>query len=206
MSEKPILFKGPMVQAILEGRKTQTRRICKDQPHEGAGMVWWPDGKGTDTGTAGGAPGVYLSRCPYGQPGDRLWVKESHWRFTGCTERGNRPWTGFVESPDGNPYKAICYDDSEVLAAANIHAACYRVPSIHMPRWASRILLEITDVRVEKLNSIGQGDACAEGCPPFHEPIDWYQGLWEDINGKGSWNANPWVWVIQFQRVKETQG
>ena len=175
-------------------------------------MVWWPDGMGTDTGTAGGAPGVYLSRCPYGQPGDRLWVRETaRCNYLSETPPENKGSIGVEYRTGGGRILDFTLDRKTDYPwfpnrSRNVDGSPRWAPAIHMPRWASRILLEITDVRVEKLNSIGQGAACAEGCPPFHEPIDWYQGLWEDINGKGSWSANPWVWVIQFQRVKETQG
>ena len=220
MRERPILFSGPMVRAILDGRKTQTRRVvkpklndCGKYLHAGNAVLAnkqigeWRCQDGHWFGLSGYTTLAHTA-CPYGQMGDRLWVRESHWKFTGCAERGNRPWLGFVESPDGDPYRAICYDDSEILTAAKIHAACYRVPSIHMPRWASRILLEIVAVRVERLHGIGEADALAEGVMPlgdlgaiFAPAASAYSDLWESINGPGSWAADPWVWVVEFKRV-----
>lgn len=191
--EKPILFNAEMVRAVLEGRKTQTRRICKLQPHEAASMTWWPDGEGTDTGTLGGAPGCYLKLCPYGQPGGRLWVRE-----TFDPIYGQSPPDRVIEIdykadwvPQGKHWRM-----KDVLGTRRWH------PSIHMPRWASRILLEITDVRVEQLTKISEQDAQSEG--PQKNFISWrdsFCALWQQINGDGSWEKNPWVWVIEFRRV-----
>jgi len=205
MKERPILFSGDMVRAILDGRKTQTRRICKDQPHEGSGMVWWPDGKGTDTGTGGGAPGIYLDRCPFGQPGDLLWVRENGWerpeRTAHMMREGADTWQPYYYDADG-------YDNDSDKAQLN-EWGFKRRPSIHMPRWASRITLEITSVRVERLQDISESDANKEGC---NEPSRdqewtqcrrWFMNLWESINGPGSWDVNPWVWVIEFKRVEK---
>lgn len=161
-------------------------------------MVWWPDGRGTDTGTGGGAPGCYLKLCPYGQPGDRLWVRET--------------WHPETSNPDAKAaYRADCdYETGK---------ECGWRPSIHMPRWASRILLEITDVRVERLQDIDEDDCLAEGiaqvvreklpriqqCGEYDainvDPVAEYRDLWESISGAGSWDAKPWVWVIEFRRV-----
>lgn len=170
--EHPILMSKPMVIATLEDRKSQTRRITS-----------WPIMSKSD----GAKKRVFLKEdldlvntllkekhrdpmripsCPYGRIGEKLWVRESHHRFTGCAFEG-KPWEGFVESPDGDPYKARCYADSPILDAAKAAAACIGVPSIFMPRWFSRITLEITDVRIQKLQDISEEDAKAEGVEPL---------------------------------------
>lgn len=202
MKEKPILFSGPMVRAILDGRKTQTRRVCKDVPCQYAGYVehrvghsFWsnhPDAQG------------YVEDCPYGAPGTRLWVRETFAHVV--DSRGDsvtRYW-------DGKSFKYIYRADATERPTK-------WTPPIHMPRVASRITLEITDIRVERLRDISEADAIAEGVEELnergtykdysdHENI-WlsargaYFTLWESINGKGSWNANPWVWVVEFKKL-----
>lgn len=193
MKEKPILFSGPMVRAILEGRKTQTRRVVKHIPALG----WpeqWCEKYGNDSPDTKAMLGDYRKFCPYGQPGDRLWVRET-WRPAVITKDTIKC-----------DYRADGWSP-ECTARWK--------PSIHMPRWASRINLEIVSIRVERLNDISQKDAMAEGAPPSHPTIDavsrefgypdfsrsWFAQLWESINGQGSWNQNPWVWVIEFNRV-----
>ena len=166
--ERPILFSSPMVIALLDGTKTQTRRIIKPQPTK---EPWF------DKGIQQWRSGASNFKCPHGKIGDRLWVRES------C---GN---TGFAivykadyPFPDRMKWK----------------------PSIHMFRDDSRILLEITDIRIERLQDISDHDVFAEGCPPNvdAEPRDIYMTLWEKINGSGSWAKNPWVWCISFRRIK----
>jgi len=190
MKEKPILFSGPMVRAILDWRKTQTRRRLKPQPgtrHDGTPIHF-------------GDEGTFL-KCPYGQTGDRLWVKET-FRFDGIDHR-----FGMAERrKDELSFRA----DMEADRSVN---DCPWRPSIFMPRWASRITLEITGVRVERLQEISEEDAKAEGCVQAFWPYErlqlgkarnykaGYRKLWESINGPGSWDANPWVWVIEFRRV-----
>jgi hypothetical protein len=178
-TERPILFSAPMVRAILSGTKTQTRRVVK-----GMALLWLrPDGF-TPEFTALPENGL----CPYGQPGDRLWVREA-WRA----------W------PDGVAYRA---DISDADLADAVHAP-WR-PSIHMHRAASRITLEITAVRVERLQDISEADAKAEGVtrpvPMLDDDpstyVDAFGDLWASINGPGSWDSNPWVWVIEFRRVE----
>lgn len=215
MTERPILMSAPMVRALLAGTKTQTRRIAKPVKHPDLGNLY-------DPGVLGREPKHVIERaCPYGQPGDRLWVRET-W---GVGSRPD-PWGGF----DGIEYRAdvaLLQDDIELLP-------CYKVvtpddvclgdyrsgwrPSIHMPRWASRITLEITEVRVQRLQEISEEDAKAEGlsfvadgCARFGVeglasswcdcPVTAYAALWESINGPGSWDANPYVWVISFKRI-----
>ncbi len=214
MKERPILFSGAMVRAILEGRKTQTRRIVKPQPHDGCGRIWcaeysptvidrWGDEQpGKEVFGAYSEDGEWGVRCPYGQPGDRLWVRET--------------W--------GVLHEHLLNDQHEpTFWRADYNAEDFATqvlprwrPSIHMPRSRSRIKLELTGVRVERLQDISQGDAIAEGAPPSHSSIDavsrdigyadfsrsWYAQLWDQINGPGSWEANPLVWVVEFRRVE----
>jgi len=204
MKERPILFSAPMVRALLDGSKTQMRRIVKPQPipnhrgqfkfdtmtdDEGIESYWYID------------PLWGPVRCPYGQPGDRIWVKEAH-LYVGPGSGSDLP--DYVaearnpvnHTPDNCWYRADG-DDVDVTWK----------PSIHMPRWASRITLEIISVRVEQLREISEEDAIAEGvggnitiAPCF--AIERYRHLWESINGKGSWDANPWVWVVEFKRIE----
>lgn len=189
MKELPILFSAPMVRAILDGTKTQTRRQVKPQtirkslPHEQ--RPHWID---ASTGK--------VVRCPYGQPGDQLWVRET-WA------RDSEDGALFYRVDVGSGNEA---DDWQ--ACINNGDSGYRWrPSIHMPRAASRIQLEITAVRIERLNSITISDAIAEGYDgsdpdPIDPSIKWYSALWETINGAGSWAANPHVWVVEFKRVQ----
>jgi hypothetical protein len=195
MKERPILFSGPMVRALLDGSKTQTRRIIKPQPDNdpkkhhpikpyctSLGQWNWVLAA---TGHGCGDP----FDCPYGQPGDRMWVREA-----------------VAEISCRLTYRADTDDGA--------HCQVKRwTPSIHMPRIWSRILLEITGVRVERLQDISEADALAEGIPRDTgvgtqfcraEPRNGYQHLWESINGDSSWDANPWVWVIEFKRVDQS--
>ena len=185
MKERPILMSTPMVRAILEGRKTQTRRIVKCQFVEktdpGVAPYWRildhpnkHDGGGTPIG-----PHV-IGMCPYGQPGDRLWVRET---FSAMGDKTQHAYPVF--------YKADRPSDTGGWT-----------PSIHMPRWASRILLEVTNIRVERLNDISADDAMAEGMA-WDDSVYDYSRLWEKLNGAGSWAANPWVWVVEFKRVNQ---
>lgn len=180
MKERPILFSAPMVRAILSGSKTQTRRIVK--------------------GAAQEAMNLWRKQCKFGQPGNRLWVRETWnaWSVyevdSGVFEAG---WP-YMKIPKQKPSNAC------VLYAADAadDGGRWR-PSIHMPRWASRISLEITGIWVERLQDIGDVDAHAEGCAtPATAARSQFRNLWESINGPGSWAANPWVWVIEFRRIK----
>lgn len=203
--EQPILFSAPMVRAILDGHKTQTRRIVKQSLERLGDGDWYAFGhKGVNyrvnaRHTTVAAWARLLQFCPYGQPGDRLWVRE-----TFCPI--------YPQDPTYNGGRPIEYD----YAATYRHG--YRLgdllgekkkwnPSIHMPRCASRITLEITGVRVERLHDINEADATAEGTPhSLHLPagrtaVENYCHLWECINGDGSWADNPWVWVIEFHRI-----
>jgi len=226
MKERPILFSAPMVRAILDGSKTQTRRVVKPQPHQSeyepdhfswmektkkreVSKGWRPDGNGgripTETVTPKGtlrsvsvSRGWFSEHCPYGQPGDRLWVRE-----TFCPD-----W-----ADHGPIYKA---NGGSAIEAGYPREPRWK-PSIHMPRKFSRITLEITGVRVERLQEISEDDACAEGVSytgPYPNAVlsgflprpddlarKEFKLLWESINGADSWAANPWVWVIKFKRV-----
>ena len=197
MKERPILFSAPMVRALLDGSKTQTRRVVKPQPPE----VFDLKNHKTESGFVYAADYAKMTSdvekqqrvrwdCPYGQPGDRLWVRETFGHF----ERNDT-----LKSGDTIYYRA----DGECLELQPWR------PSIHMPRWASRILLEVTAVRVERLQDIRDSDALAEGIAPLDHPgaifcpaKSAYSDLWDSINGDGSWFQNPWVWVIEFKRVQ----
>jgi hypothetical protein len=201
--ERPILFSGPMVRAILQGRKTQTRRIIKPD---------WSRCLDLDDADDRGKA---IERCLYGQPGDRLWVRET-WTPDHAAFYPNFPCV----------YRADAgyeYDRNEKGETYSIEQKAwypYRWrPSIFMPRWASRITLEITGVRVERLQDISEADAIAEGCAASHPSIDaisrefgypdfarsQFAQLWESINGLDSWSATPWVWVVEFNRLEATQ-
>lgn len=222
MRERPILFSGPMVRALLDGRKTQTRRVMKqavgpslsvgiDDETAVAELSWlYGDGPGHEVHER-----IQKVPCPYGAPGDRLWVRET------CRAE---------ELPDG--LDGVRYSADRAFVAIPGSAAdrwiglnAYRgqkgavVPAIHMPRWASRITLEVTGVRLERLQRITEEDAEAEGTAPAWIDADdnetvhaaakptYRQGfarLWRDINGAESWSANPWVWVVEFKVITAT--
>lgn len=204
MKERPILFSAPMVRALLAGTKTQTRRVVKPQPAEGTHG-------GLDSEARLQVPtydDLHLVRCPYGQPGDRLWVKET-WRpqvAHGCAQGACDCGDVSVEyRADG----AIEYFTGRQIDGANSEwcmpkaAATGNVSPLFMPRWASRIVLEITEVRVERLQEMSAPDAWAEGiaCSPDVNPLHDFEELWKSINGEGSWASDPWVWALTFQRV-----
>lgn len=199
MRERPILFSAPMVRAILDGRKTQTRRVAKLVRHPDFG--YWMK------------PNVFVQEneqqhvidraCPYGQPGDRLWVRETFFDTAPFKSAAL-----FLGRATRYAYRA----DEEVIG-------CHKwKPSIHMPRRASRILLDVTAIRVERLQDISEADARAEGareCDPVSGRevllagpsqrgsfVLHYRDIWEQINGPDSWAANPWVWIIEFRRAQ----
>ena len=190
--ERPILFSGPMVRAILEGRKTQTRRIVKgvefiggrgDENDPSAWGYPYPDREGYADLTDG-------IPCPYGKPGDRLWVRET-WQDWCPIWQGAWCGCGSKEMAQNTHRPAYAATPDE-----RCHPAKWR-PSIHMPRWASRITLEVVSVRVERLQEISNDDAIDEGT----NGVDFFHDLWQSINGPGSWDANPWVWVVEFKRI-----
>lgn len=202
MKERPILFSAPMVLAILEGRKTQTRRLYKNRKH--------PD-FGCDMAASElvREPQHVIDRiCPYGQPGDRLWVRET-WAEVGTFDPGLMIYRADYPACVPRQYENVP-PVSEIKWK----------PSIHMFRKNSRINLKITGVRVERLQDISEADAIPEGVESDHtemgplywvpglmqetvsekSPVESYKKLWEGINGPVSWAANPWVWVIEFRR------
>ncbi|MCE1082120.1 hypothetical protein LU642_16120 [Pseudomonas asiatica] len=228
MKERPILFSGPMVRAILSGQKTVTRRVMKPQPQKAPVDVF--DGVPSWDSPTNYAGEVQMNTqhgkpCPYGKPGDRLWVREA-WAQINVAQAPGESWVVYRECDNrtdyGGPWK----------------------PSIHMRRRDSRILLEVTDVRVERLQDISDDQAKAEGmvytdfgmqerlgkvsldggktfypmkpqqAPGWHaggathpdqclDRARWaFANLWEKINGEYSWDANPWVWVVEFKRIE----
>lgn len=207
MAERPILFSGAMVRAILEGRKSQTRRVVKligAEVIEEAITGPWPFSPQHDDWIA----------CPYGRPGDRLWVRETHAFLDKRDPSGKR--VAYAAGPflwgNSDPKTGVTWPPPENSCDA-VRVPRWR-PSIHMPRWASRITLEATGVRVERLNDITEEDAKAEGVEavnghpergaffgvgPCHR--EGFAQVWADLNGAGSWKANPWVWAITFKRV-----
>ncbi|EAO4078933.1 hypothetical protein NCW85_004496 [Salmonella enterica] len=216
MNERGMIFNAEMVRAILDGRKTQTRRIMAIQPeHSELGLRRVIDSKnGRDNGkyfwSQSDARGLKMRSkvfgCPYGEVGDRIWVRETYQgplfdyeHMESYLEDSSKFYKPefCVYRADGKPAPEF-YDADD-----NLH--CGWRPSIHMPRWASRITLEITGVRVERLNSITESDAEAEGVTDtgFGDLlVDGYRYLWKSIYGEESWAANPWVWVIEFKRVE----
>lgn len=203
MTERPILFSAPMVRALLDGSKTQTRRIMKVQPIR-SGNFWEVFGAGwSDRITK--VPAVsghsLASKCPFGKVGDQLWVRET-WRTDDSLDS---------KAPSTFSSWPVKYEaDGKVLTHGAFHGNTKGKTrtSIHMPRWASRITLEITSIHIERLQDIGDEDAKAEGCvvwPECTEPaaINAFRAIWDLINGAESWDANPWVWVIEFKRKDE---
>lgn len=173
MTARGMIFNGEMVRAILDGRKTQTRRIVNSSTDNSLRLREQYPHK------------HYNINCPFGQRGDRIWVRETWARYNIDQDGHDMAYraTTPVDWPEGGRWR----------------------PSIHMPRWASRILLEITDVRVERLNSISEVDAEAEGVTDTgygDSLVDGYRYLWKSIYGEESWAANPWVWVIEFKRIE----
>jgi hypothetical protein len=241
VKERPILMSAPMVRGTLRevDPKTQTRRVVKPAPHHAYGGQLYgpPDGSAEPDGAASGYPVLH---CPYGRPGDRLWVRET-WTWLGGMTDGTRPVgeyhhlyvkyqadgekrtitpNGFVKTPtqppqrDGEVYSLRDAPDDFQYDGENTYMDRLsrwwqrKIPAIHMYRWASRITLEITEVRVERLQDISDSDAWAEGISAStvstDEPGDavrLYRALWESINGPGSWDENPWVWAISFRRI-----
>lgn len=223
IKERPILFSAPMVRAILEGRKTQTRRVVKPQPHESctkyvheayntrdgrARQVW----RLNDPRFSGG---LFLANCPYGSPGHTLWVRET---FNFAKDDEILPGENHRRAEERAGYTAhnIVWRADGEREHPEFGKALWRSP-IHMPRFASRIDLLIKGIRVERLQDISDEDAIAEGLIhpseafPGHfvipagrhvRPVEAYEYLWESINGSESWAANPWVWVVEFERVK----
>lgn len=195
MKERPMLFSGPMVRAIINGRKSVTRREVKSD---------WIQSERAPLETSPGVFKFWCSgehACPYGCPGDQLWVREA-WARIRVAQAPDQEWVVYRECDNrtdfGGPWK----------------------PSIHMRRRDSRILLEITAVRVERLQEISEYQAKSEGVQKDHRvwfrsdegghahqcAVDAFADLWCSINGAESWGANPWVWVVEFKRVEAAHG
>lgn len=212
MTERGILFSAPMVRKLLAGEKTQTRRLVNP-------ASWDPHGLALNAVLAhGGKLGVqaYFGqeswgvRCPYGMVGDRLWVRETFY----C----DHVWAGSkgtVEEWLAMTYYRADYESEAAWSQAEEWAErtpAWR-PSIHMPRWASRILLDVTEVRVQRLQEITRQDAIAEGVPlsiPAElcaDPVAEFGNLWDCINeDRCPWKANPWVWAVSFKLVEVRRG
>ncbi|HHX5675160.1 TPA: hypothetical protein ACVFEZ_005098 [Klebsiella pneumoniae] len=215
ITERGMIFNAEMVRALLSGRKTQTRRIIKPQP---------------EATLSGSLSGKWLSRplnglllpkiediaihCPFGSVGDRIWVREAFRVHSRATDVATLVYKASERNSWTEQTRRV------PVAVCNKPATPEKwTPSLHMPHWASRILLEITNVRVERLNAISEEDARAEGiidggCLNCGEPepcgcanpepdaTDAFAYLWQSVYGQESWNANPWVWVISFERIE----
>ncbi len=197
VKERGMIFNDEMVRAILGGNKTQTRRIVEEKFY----------------GRAVAAE-LLAKHCPYGQPGDRIWVRETYRVHGKATDVATLVYRASVRNSWTEQTHRV------PVEVCNNPVSEKWTPSIHMPRWASRILLEITNVRVERLNDISECDARDEGVPPagsllpdhpgtfltpkgdFAMAKVAFQRLWESIYGEESWSANPWVWVIEFERIQ----
>jgi len=222
MRDRPIILNGDMVRAILDGRKMQTRRAIKPQPELGRPWKnWTVDPEGID---------LPIAQCPYGIRGDRLWVRETWrigawsvdiencmcidfradghcdpvWREVNDDEMFERLWT---QSSDDAMKSGL---EGEHFHWEKGEAPTRWRPSIFMPRWASRILLEITNVRIERVQDITESDAVAEGLNSgkdgeFHHTTDAFEVLWNSINKKCGlgWDVDPFVWVIDFEVIKQ---
>lgn len=240
MTERPILFSAPMVRAILAGKKTQTRRLVKPQPPAGCEYVM--NGAGDHAlcfaaGTARSASPVCVPPtarsadhrlpCPYGIPGDRLWVREAFrsWRDTcyqrdvddehECDEHCDQTYVAYAATPrEGyrpRPDRArVTYLDESTPLESNRRLLGPWKPSIHMPRWASRLTPSVASVRVERLQEISEEDARAEGVEVLDDDggQPWkddartaFRLLWDGLNGKRApWASNPWVWAVTFEK------
>ena len=232
MKERPIIMSGPSLAAILDGKKTQTRRIVKDatgafwdhaayRPSVVDGVVQWSLLDGSRPNNVNYSP---MPRCPYGKVGDYLWVKETFALAPVCEDPDpeiDDDWhVVYRADGDERPWRTSLDENAEEVPPP-------WKPSIFMPRWASRITLEVTGVRVERLHAITDDDARAEGVEPYTPPSGCispdqrvpgpgfddarlgdqphrlaFADRWGDVHGDDSWAANPWVWVIEFRRNK----
>lgn len=223
-----------MVHAILDGSKTQTRHVVKYHPLLGGPIGWCAAAKAEEPGFSR-IVGEYRRFCPYGVPGDRLWVREEHYHFGHWepvegkrTKGGRQKWRFVPDSGGRGPYSILGETLFEQPAAGEFRVSRNtsdpKTPAWHkrlarfMPRKLSRITLEIVSVRVERLKDLSEEDAIAEGVSPVPAHGKWVERpreegghwsarkalceLWERINGDGSWDANPWVWVVEFRKVK----
>lgn len=237
-TDRPIIFKAPMIRAILDGQKTQTRRIMKPQPYQ-SGIECKATNMGAGTWRLGALAHAGIGddwKCPYGVPGEQLWVRETHCFETNFNldvdydppfndgrpiKRDSAPewgeWWTQCHYRATDPTPDLAYDDVE-------GPHCRWRSSTTMPKWAARIWLEITSVRVERVQDISKHDCFSEGvteekllgrqvypCPKGPHamgdhalapcPERAFAAIWDDINGSGAWDRNDWVWVIEFRRV-----
>lgn len=240
MKERPILFNTEMVKAILEGRKTQTRRVLSNQPDKncdeaflGLDGIWCFSKPTLSKRISYSGDDI---KCPFGMVGDRLWVREAfmpdpsadsdHWNDEDSLHT-YYSWDGCGSKVSELPKALKTNKHVFYKAEANHPELSLWTPNYRMPRWASRILLEITGIRVERLSNISRSDAVDEGIETFkidcgrdglktaykdytshndaitrNNPIDSFRTLWESVNGADSWDKNPWVWVIDFKVAK----
>lgn len=227
IKERPILMHARSIEGILAGRKMQTRRIVKPQPLPDESIVQYA---GNSTGWLMGrlrdSENAWRdAKCPYGKPGERLWVRET-WQWFGRILRPGEVEGGFSYRADGAQRRFEQFDAPdkawEMFKAAGVEGRWNKwIPSIHMPRWASRLTLEITDIRVERVQDISEEDCKAEGIEyPEADPRDIdenleaecgyfppssfetaFERLWNETNGKGAWERNDWVFAISFRRI-----
>ena len=187
VKERGMIFNDEMVRAILGGNKTQTRRIVEEKFY----------------GRAVAAE-LLAKHCPYGQPGDRIWVRETYRVHGKATDVATLVYRASVRNSWTEQTHRV------PVEVCNKPVSEKWTPSIHMPRWASRILLEITDVRVERLRDMSEADAKAEGASPAMYKITppeavyrvGFGDIWRGIYGQENWLSNPWVWVIEFKRIQ----
>ncbi|EMS8649873.1 hypothetical protein V5C53_000372 [Klebsiella pneumoniae] len=200
MKERGMIFNGEMVRAILDGRKTQTRRPIKwkqtrfteiGEREDGSKWPWSEDAEHACD---------FWHPCPFGAVGDRIWVREAFRVHSRATDVATLVYKASERNSWTEQTRRV------PVAVCNKPATPEKwTPSLHMPRWASRILLEITGVRVERLRSMSQDDARAEGVIAASGPMEAglaFRELWDSIYGEESWKANPWVWVIEFKRIE----
>lgn len=189
VKERGMIFNDEMVRAILGGNKTQTRRIVEEKFY----------------GRAVAAE-LLAKHCPYGQPGDRIWIRETYRVHGKATDVATLVYRASVRNSWTEQTHRV------PVEVCNKPVSEKWTPSIHMPRWASRILLEITDVRVERLHDMSEADAKAEGASPATYKITppeavyrvGFGDIWRSIYGQENWLSNPWVWVIEFKRIQES--
>ncbi|KEY42667.1 hypothetical protein [Pantoea agglomerans] len=197
MKERPILFNADMVRAVLDGRKMQTRRVMKVQSHAGVRNSPFvksgiEDGHGKEL------------VCPFGEVGDRLWVRETFRVHSRATDVATLVYKASEQQSWTQQTHRVPIEKCNKPAVVDTWT-----PSIHMPRWASRITLEITGVRVELLRDLSEEDAKSEGVippaggvlPGWEHRIN-FRDLWMSIYGADNWEANPWVWVVEFKRLE----